>query len=206
MTLLTFFFFFFQQQKYVCRKARKFFMQSNYLLLPDLEILCFTNSYESLPYDILLVKLQVLNATINDLEDKLKTSDEPYENFYDDYCLAQYLRGLITRLIACSPSVEQKQDILALHEVSMQACFDKANKVQWDHWVYYYCRYERACMFIKEDQFDEAKSDLQMVLKAEKEYGVGSGPGAKHKYSMENQLIFKCYNALHDIERQSNPK
>ena len=182
-------------------------MQSNYLLLPDLEILCFTNSYESLPSDILHMKLQVLNTTIKGLEDKLKTSDEPYENFYDDYCLAQYLRGIVTRLIAYSSSAEEKKDMLALHEVSMQACFDKAGKVQWDHWIYYYCRYERACTLLKEDQFDEAKSDLQLVLKAaEKGYGVGSGPGAKHKYSMENSLLFKCHNALHDAERQSKPK
>jgi hypothetical protein len=179
-------------------------MQNNYLLLPDLEILSFNNAYESMPPEMLQEKLEVLNKTIDDLEAKMKKSKEPYQNFYDDYCLANYLRGIITRLIAYLPSTtdEKQKEMLDLHESSMQACFDHAPQVQLDHWVYYFCRYERACTLLKQGISDDAKSDLQTVLKApEKGYNVGTGPGAKHKYSMENALLFKCHNALNGIER-----
>ncbi|KAM3578559.1 hypothetical protein VKS41_008944 [Umbelopsis sp. WA50703] len=194
-------------EKYVARKSRKFLMQQNYLLLPDLEILSFNNVYECMPSDILEFKLKVLNDTIKELDGKLKSSKDQYENIYDDYCLVHYLRGVVTRLLAFLPTTsdEKRTELLELHKYSMEATFDNASQIRLDHWIYYFSRFEQACLLLKEGEYDSAKKDLQVILKApEKGYNVGIGPGAKHKYSMENALLFKCHNALQEADTLSS--
>ncbi|KAG2180137.1 hypothetical protein INT43_003925 [Umbelopsis isabellina] len=194
-------------EKYVARKARKFLLQQNYLLLPDLEILSFNNVYECMPQDILEFKLKVLNDTIKELDDKIESSEDQYDNIYDDYCLVHYLRGIVTRLLAYLPSTseERRTELLELHQYSMEATFENAPQIRLDHWIYYFAKFEQACVSLKEGEYALAKKDLQAVLKApEKGYNVGTGPGAKHKYSMENVLLFKCHNALHEADTLSS--
>lgn len=88
------------QEKYVCRKARKFFLQGNRLLLPALEFQYFFNGIQMLDGDNLKSFLRRIDKAIRDLEALSEAQVKANATFYDDLCLARFLKGNAEREIA----------------------------------------------------------------------------------------------------------
>lgn len=175
-------------------------MQNNYLLLPDLEVLNAFTAFDFVPIDILEVDMKRINTEI----DQLETTKEHNEHYYDDLCLAQFLRAIIARM-----QLEQGSNTEAmyqLHQNSVQVVFDNANKVVLDHYIYYFSHYENGLMYLFNKEYDKAESEIQIVLKSNDrgQYNVGAGPHARHKYSLASALVFKCHNCMAQIK--SNKK
>lgn len=189
-------------QKFVARKARKFLSQDNYLLLPDLEILHAFTAYDFIPANLLHAGLDRINAEISRLESTPAEKHNAY--YYDDLCLAEFLRAITSRELYEQGS--DKAAMLSAHEKSLQFIFDHADKIQLDHYIYYFGRYEKACMLILEKQYTKAESEIQVVLKANDraQYSIGSGPHAKNKYSLASALVFKCHNCMTKIKAESS--
>ncbi|KAI7902725.1 uncharacterized protein BX663DRAFT_510263 [Cokeromyces recurvatus] len=187
-------------EKFVARKARKFTSQNNYLLLPDLEILNAFAAFDFIPMDI----LQRNRKRIMNELDHLTNNQDKIMNYYDDLCLAQYLHA-----ITCRQLYELKESdmntIHTLHESSLQSVFDHADKITLDHYIYYFSRYEHACMFMLDKDYTKAESEIQVILKANDrgQYSVGSGPHAKNKYSLASALVLKCHNLMTKIKYES---
>ncbi|KAG2197864.1 hypothetical protein INT47_003533 [Mucor saturninus] len=185
-------------EKFVARKARKFKSQGNYLLLPDLEILNAFAAFDFMPVDILNNTMERINVELNRLlsldQEKLPT------NYYDDACLAQFLRSITARML-----FEQGQDIKTMHQIheqSLNFVFDNADNILLDHYIFYFSHYERALMLILDKNYTQAEADVQLILKSNERnhYGVGSGPHAKNKYSLASSLVFKCHNCMTQIK------
>ncbi|KAJ1961302.1 hypothetical protein IWQ62_003914 [Dispira parvispora] len=88
-------------EKFVARKARKFFMQNQRLLLPALELMMVWSAFMSMPVTHLWLALALVDKELETLDqnhDQL-TNDEHYY-YYDDLCLAHLLRGIILRELA----------------------------------------------------------------------------------------------------------
>ncbi|KAI8066692.1 hypothetical protein BC940DRAFT_302092 [Gongronella butleri] len=85
-----------------------------------------------------------------------------------------------------------------IHADSYAAVLAGASQVKWDHYVYYFARYEHGRLLMHDEKYDEAEKELRVVLHANDKgvYNVGTGPHAKHKYSLANSLSFKCHNGL----------
>lgn len=178
------------------RKARKFVAQKDYLLLPDLEIMNAFTAFDFMPKELLRKNMERVDKAIADLnEDKEET-----HNHYDDLCLAHYLRAQIVRFLL--QLGEQKGGLREAHEKSLEIVFENASKIELDHYIYYFARYEKARMLLNDDKYSEAETEIQVILRAAEKghYSVGAGPHAKNKYSLENALVFKCHNCKAQID------
>ncbi|KAI8370483.1 uncharacterized protein BYT42DRAFT_502740 [Radiomyces spectabilis] len=185
-------------EKFVSRKARKFIAQDNWLLFPDLEILNAFSVLDFMPADLLESNMKRVTDTAQQLANQHKPSSL---NHYDDVCLANYLRAVFARLLLATPGQDSAR-LQRVHKEALAQVFQHANKIQLDHYIYYFSRYENARMMIINKQFEEAEEQIQMILKASQkgEYNIGAGPHAKNKYSLENSLLFKCHNCITEIQ------
>ncbi|CAO3651806.1 unnamed protein product [Cunninghamella echinulata] len=86
-------------EKFVARKARKFDLQGNRLLFPDLEFLLSIGALELMPATWIKKNLQRIDNTIQ----RLETSKSLY--VYDDRCLSHLLRATLYRFL-----LEQEDD------------------------------------------------------------------------------------------------
>ncbi|KAJ1570009.1 hypothetical protein HK096_006131 [Nowakowskiella sp. JEL0078] len=91
-------------EKFVVRKCRKFKLQGGRLLYPFFEIMYFLHIFEFIPAEKLLEVVGMFNIAIDSLDrsfeqankDNSDTEKEllPYDTFYDDLCLARFLKGV----------------------------------------------------------------------------------------------------------------
>jgi hypothetical protein len=193
-------------EKFVSRKARKFVAQGNRLLFPDLEALNAFGAFDFMSIDLLYNNLEHTTKEIYRLTHE--TTHEETLNYYDDLCLSHYLRAIILRLSldqVKDANADKKAEWRKLHSESIKCVMDNANKIQLDHYVYYFTRYEEARMMIHDQKYDQAKDVIQFIIKTSDkgQFNVGAGPHAKNKYSLENAILFKCHNCLAEIKTLS---
>lgn len=91
------------------------------------------------------------------------------------------------------------------HRHSIQLILEMADKIQLDHWIYYFAIYEKAQLLMMDELYADAKHELDYILRCteKKDFHVGAGLRAKNKYSMENALILKCHSCLGYINEQA---
>ncbi|KAI8061618.1 hypothetical protein BC940DRAFT_309969 [Gongronella butleri] len=191
-------------EKFVARKSRKFELQGNRLLFPDLEALLAFSAFELMPVDMMHKNLTRIDTTLK----RLETNKSLY--VHDDICLAHLLKTMLLRMLiedlAKKPSTsESNQQITQwqiLHRSSVQTVMAHAKDVQLDHYCYYFTVYEDASMMIYNGEYERAKDKLKYLIRCSEknEFGVGAGSRAKNKYSLENALIMKCHNAMEMIK------
>ncbi|CEG73182.1 hypothetical protein RMATCC62417_08614 [Rhizopus microsporus] len=103
-----------------------------------------------------------------------------------------------------SRSVDSKEESHAQekYQESIRYVMDNANKIQLDHYIYYFTRYEEARMMVMQENYEAAQDIVKSIIKASEkgQFNVGAGPHAKNKYSLESALLFKCHNCLTEIE------
>lgn len=193
-------------EKFVSRKARKFIAQGNRLLFADLEALNAFGAFEFMSIELLHNNLERTTKEIHRLTEE--TTHEETLNYFDDLCLSHYLRAIVLRLLldqVKDAKDSKKAEWQKLHSESVKCVMDNADKVQLDHYVYYFTRYEEARMMIHDQIYDQAKDIIQSIIKASDkgQFNVGAGPHAKNKYSLENAILFKCHNCLTEIKTLS---
>lgn len=146
-----------------------------------------------MPTDLARKNLARVEATLT----RLQNNNSFY--VYDDLCLCHFLRTMLIRMILQEqgPDAALKQ----AHQVSVQAVLDHADKVQLDHYTYYFTIYEKARMLIMDQQLEAAQKEINYLIRCSEknDFNVGAGARAKNKYSLENSLILKCHNCLEMI-------
>ncbi|KAI8143507.1 hypothetical protein BJV82DRAFT_610694 [Fennellomyces sp. T-0311] len=183
-------------EKFVARKARKYLEQENSLMFPDLEIANAFGACDFIPIPLLRSNIERIDAELAQLPTNSK-------NHADDICMGHYMRAMMARLLLIRVDNKKEQNQLReIHHKSMQIVFNAAKDVEYDHYVYYFSRYENARMLIIERDYDGAEKELQVILRASDkgQYNIGAGSKAKSKYSLENHLLFKCHNCMSELE------
>ncbi|KAG1234450.1 hypothetical protein G6F68_002536 [Rhizopus microsporus] len=188
-------------EKFVARKARKFIAQNNRLILPDLETLSAFNAIDFMNKDLVSKNIERVDKQIHELI----TTAQPTEalNYYDDLCLCHYLRAILLRqLISRTSDSKEESHAQEKYQESIRYVMDNANKIQLDHYIYYFTRYEEARMMVMQENYETAQDIVKSIIKASEkgQFNVGAGPHAKNKYSLESALLFKCHNCLTEIE------
>jgi hypothetical protein len=159
-------------KKFVSRKSRKYELQGNRLLLPDLEILFVFSVYENMS----LVQLEKALKKVNDTLDRLNRIEETkqYVTFYDDICLCYFLKGTmlfemykITKNISVSSESEQ------IFKIFFALC----SRITHDHWMDPFGHYQLARLYIALHKLDDARIELTAVQNTTHE-----------KYSMQGNL------------------
>jgi hypothetical protein len=154
-----------------------------------------------MPVDILEKSMKRIDTELSKLS--TEKQDKLPDNFYDDICLAQFLRSITARTL-----IEQESNVEIMHKIhkeAMKVIFDNADKIQLDHYIYYFSHYEKARMLVLEKYYTQAEEHIQIVLKANdrNQYSIGAGPHAKNKYSLASALVFKCHNLQTQIKSET---
>ncbi|KAI8890752.1 hypothetical protein K501DRAFT_206052, partial [Backusella circina FSU 941] len=190
-------------EKFIARKARKFLGQNNRLLFPDLEALNAFSAFDFMSIELLHHNLDRISTEIDRLTKE--TTHQEALNYYDDISLCHYLRTMVLRLLIVQVKEGDQKEWERLHKESIDFVMENADKIQLDHYIYYFARYEEARMLIIRKEYDQAKEIIQSLIKCSEknQFNIGAGPHAKNKYSLENTLLFKCHGCLTEIQSLS---
>ncbi|KAF9158113.1 hypothetical protein DFQ26_007965 [Actinomortierella ambigua] len=87
-----------------------------------------------------------------------------YDMFYDDYCIAHYLLGLITEKIAFFPNEVHDYTMAELAVRSFKTVFRYAPYIKDDTYAYYLSHYHMGLILVKQGHFQEAKFRFKYLL------------------------------------------
>ncbi|KAG0203853.1 hypothetical protein BGX28_004023 [Mortierella sp. GBA30] len=127
---------------------------------------------------------------------------DEYGNFYDDYCLAHFLQGLVAYHIAFFPEEVFNREMCDLAMESFQTVFRYAPLIKDDTYTYYFSHYYKAKIWIHEGRLDEAQMRFKYLLGLSNTnlMGLPSLVGGKGKNSLELFVLLKVHSGLIDIE------
>jgi tetratricopeptide (TPR) repeat protein len=196
-------------EKFVARKSRKFTAQSNRLILPALEIAYLFLAIAHAPRSILTSKM--IPETDKALEE-LKARGEKSEGYWDDWCLATFLRGVCLRYVACpdpdavlGEEEGEERDGWTKERAGREAreafegVFKHGTKIELDHHLVYYAHYELGRLLVCLGDIDAGRRHFEMVLSGkplEVKYSNRKG-----KYSMENALHMRTFAAVEALKQ-----
>ncbi|ORZ21113.1 hypothetical protein BCR42DRAFT_459188 [Absidia repens] len=176
-------------EKFVSRKARSY-LRDGFLISPDLEILNAFTAFDWMPVPILQQNIELITAKQTSLE-------KDASNYYDNDCLLHYLKGLTARcLIQKQPEGDDQSNLYKIQSKSMDTLFAQAQHIYWDHYIYYFARYENGRLMMFDGKYDQAEKEIKVVLQSNGQGHIGTGPHSKQKYSLANALQFKCHNCI----------
>ncbi|KAF9100570.1 hypothetical protein BGX29_006481 [Mortierella sp. GBA35] len=125
-----------------------------------------------------------------------------YENFYDDYCLAFFLQGLVAYHIAFFPEEAFNREMCNLAMESFDTVFRYAPLMKDDTYTYYFAHYYKAKIWIQQGRLDEAQARFKYLLGLSNTtlLGLPALVGGKGKNSLELFVLLKVHSGLIDIE------
>jgi tetratricopeptide (TPR) repeat protein len=127
---------------------------------------------------------------------------EGYENFYDDYCLAFFLQGLVAYHIAFFPEAAFNGEMCRLAHESFQTVFRYAPLIKDDTYTYYFSHYYKAKIWIHQGRYEEAQARFKYIvgLTNTNLTGLPGLVGGKGKNSLELFVLMRVHSGLLDIE------
>ena len=195
-------------EKFVARKATKF-SQYGRLLLPGLEFAyvyhCLSNAPRYILCDEALVMVSEALADLHNVEDPSQYYSG--KEYYDDLCLAHFLRGVCLKLIACpekhskvrpreSPIPEDEAAQQA--EISFKTVLEHGHQIKLEQWLVYFAHYELGRLYAGTGRIAEAKEQLNLVLS--QKVLEDKGVARKGKYSLQNMVHLRANGALNGID------
>jgi len=198
-------------EKYVARKARKYEEQGDRLLLPAFEFICVLQVMPRLTpvllCDNILPQIRAEREKLSAYENTPKQWGNG-KNYWDDYCLARYMEGVVLRYIAypdpdavIDPSEKASIPIDEASAASLEALEDVISngpKIELDHYIVYHTHYELGRLQACRGNIAEGKRHLELVMSG-KTLEINS-TGKKGKYSLENALMVRTHAAIEALE------
>ncbi|KAG0288909.1 hypothetical protein BGZ97_006634 [Linnemannia gamsii] len=89
---------------------------------------------------------------------------EGYPHFYDDYCIAHYLLGLVAKQMAFFPEEVFDQDMCSLAVRSFKTVFRYAPYILDDTYAYYFSHYNLGLIMMQLGQLDDAEAKFKYLL------------------------------------------
>ncbi|GAA5939896.1 hypothetical protein JCM1841_000520 [Sporobolomyces salmonicolor] len=201
-------------EKFVARRARKFVVQGNRLTLPGVELAYVLNCLGLSPRYILferhLDQVSTVLAELHDVKEPSaygKNSDE----YWDDYCLAHFFRGVILRFIAHpEPHVRASppQSQIPVAEADEQALISFNNvlkhgrDIYHDHHLVWFTHYELGRLFDAQGQWAKAREQYELVLSG-KHLEIGHKKG-KGKVSLQNMAVLRSNAGLQILKEKGH--
>ncbi|TBU24568.1 hypothetical protein BD311DRAFT_766324 [Dichomitus squalens] len=206
-------------EKFVARKARKFQQQGGRLALSALEFAYLFLGIAHAPRNVL--QKRMLPLVDEQLAEVEKHAADPgqygsgngagADEFWDDKCLANFLRAICLRYIAYPDpdavlDAADDRDILERRagaekdaKEAFEQIFRDGPKIVYDHYLVYHAHFEYARLLACQGDKEGARVHLEMVLSGKPlEVAPGSRKG---KFSMENQLHVRAHAAMEAIDR-----
>ncbi|KAJ9104235.1 hypothetical protein QFC19_004052 [Naganishia cerealis] len=199
-------------EKFVSRKARKFASQNHRLILPAIELSYFFGTLPNAPprlqFGAILPRIE---SHINSLAQSTPESYNHGSGYWDDYCLAHFLRG-VALSFAAYPHEEAlitEEDYKAYPDGAKAAgeeamgsfkhLLEHAIDIQLDHWIIYFTHYEMGRLYSQMGDNESAKHELELVMSG-KTLEVNTQARSQGKYSMESALMIRVHAGLQAIK------
>ncbi|WWC90109.1 uncharacterized protein L201_005042 [Kwoniella dendrophila CBS 6074] len=202
-------------EKLVSRKARKFHSQGQKLFLPAMELAYVFGSLSNTPRRSLIDSwLPRVNKVLKSLEG---VEPEQYGNgheYWDDYCLGHFLRGMcqfISRYqpkdaapeaIQKSSSDPSDDELDKGAEKDFQAVIRHGPDVQLDHYILFHCYYEIGRLYARRGDDEQAKYHFEVVMAGKLPDHNPYMAKANGKYSLEGALLLKTHAALSAVKEK----
>ncbi|KAF9104429.1 hypothetical protein BGX29_001901 [Mortierella sp. GBA35] len=121
-----------------------------------------------------------------------------YPNFYDDYCIAHYLQGLVAMNIAFFPDEVFDQEMCALAVKSFKTVFRYAPYILDDTYAYYFAHYNLGLIMMNLGQLDDAEAKFKYLLSTINPtlLGLPALAAGKGRNSLEVLILAKAHAAL----------
>ncbi|KDN52642.1 hypothetical protein K437DRAFT_174585 [Tilletiaria anomala UBC 951] len=180
-------------EKFVARKAKKFQEQGR-LLLPALEFSYFYHCVSNAPRYILadehLVTVSQALRQVQAHESEPASYHSGEDEFWDDYCLAHFLRAVTLKYIAHpeqhakarpreSPIPKEEAEEQA--EMSLKNVIANGTKLTTDHYLLYFAHYELGRLYASMGRKSDARDEFNLILSGK---NLGD-KGREGKYSMQ---------------------
>ncbi|KAI0742250.1 hypothetical protein C8Q80DRAFT_1186927 [Daedaleopsis nitida] len=210
-------------EKLVARKARKYKQQGGRLALPALEFAYLFLGIQHAPRSVITARMlpvveEQLALLHKHAEDPAKyatgageVKGDAQAEFWDDMCLANFLRGICLRYVAYPDpdAVIDAEEERAVAEgraaaergarEAFGAVFRDGPKIVYDHYLVYFAHFEYARLLACQGDKDGARTHLELVLSGKP---LEVAPAArKGKFSMENALHVRSHSALEALDR-----
>ncbi|ORY90242.1 hypothetical protein BCR35DRAFT_299838 [Leucosporidium creatinivorum] len=192
-------------EKFVARRARKFIAQGNRLTLPGIELAYVLNCLGLSPRFILFDEhLDQVSTVLAELHQiKEPSTYGKGDEFWDDYCLAHLLRGIILHFIAHpEPHVKPRpaESPIPVKEADEQALISFNNvlkhgrDIQHDHHLVWFAHYELGRLYGSMGEYTKARQHYEMVMSG-KGLEISHKKG-KGKVSLQNMAVLRSNSAL----------
>ncbi|GAA6018293.1 hypothetical protein JCM11491_005144 [Sporobolomyces phaffii] len=193
-------------EKFVARRARKFVSQGNRLTLPGVELAYVLNCLGLSPRYVLferhLDQVSHVLAELHQVKEPSSYGQGPDE-YWDDYCLAHFLRGVILRFIAHPEEhvvVRPEKSQIPIDEADEQALISFNNvlkhgkDISHDHHLIWFTHYELGRLFESKGEWSKAREQFEIVMSG-KSLEVSTKKG-KGKVSLQNMAVLRSNAGL----------
>ncbi|GAA6051719.1 hypothetical protein JCM3770_002699 [Rhodotorula araucariae] len=194
-------------EKFVARRARKFVAQGNRLILPGIELAYVLNCLGLSPRFILfeehLNQVSHVLAELHAVKEPEKYGQNGDE-YWDDYCLAHLLRGIILRFIAHPDPhvvVRPKECPIPIEEADEQALISFNNvlkhgkDISHDHHVVWFAHYELGRLYHSKGDWALAREQYELVMSG-KHLEINTSKKGKGKVSLQNMAVLRSNAGL----------
>ncbi|BGP48328.1 hypothetical protein JCM10450v2_004200 [Rhodotorula kratochvilovae] len=193
-------------EKFVARRARKFVAQGNRLTLPGIELAYVLNCLGLSPrFTLFEEHLNQVSHVLAELHavkepEKYGGGDE----YWDDYCLAHLLRGIILRFIAHPDPhvvVRPKESPIPIEEADEQALISFNNvlkhgkDISHDHHVVWFAHYELGRLYQSKGDWGLAREQYELVMSG-KHLEINASKKGKGKVSLQNMAVLRSNAGL----------
>ncbi|KAF9384750.1 hypothetical protein BGX21_001221 [Mortierella sp. AD011] len=142
------------------------------------------------------VLLSTIRSGVHTLtkEDKVKG----YGHFYDDYCIAHYLLGIVAQKIALFPGEPFDIDMCTLAVKSYKTVFRYAPYVKDDTYMYYFSHYNIGVIMMSQGRFELAEEKFKYLLSVTSPTlsGLPSLMAGKGRNSLEAVVLARAHAAM----------
>ncbi|KAK4050437.1 hypothetical protein OIV83_003507 [Microbotryomycetes sp. JL201] len=164
-------------EKFVARRARKFVAQNNRLTLPGIELAYVLNCLGLSPrftlFDVHLDQVSTVLAELHAVKDPRSYGTGRGDEFWDDYCLAHLLRGIILHFMShpqphvvprpakCQIPVKEAEE-QAL--ISFNNVLKHGRDISHDHHLVWFCHYELGRLYASMKDYKKARYHFELVM------------------------------------------
>ncbi|BGP52632.1 hypothetical protein JCM8202v2_000188 [Rhodotorula sphaerocarpa] len=201
-------------EKFVSRRARKFIAQDNRLLLAGLDLAYVLNCFGLCPgfvlHDVHLKRVDEVLAVLAAVEDPSAYGQGNGE-YWDDFCLAHMLRGVIYRVMAHPepyvvvrpPEPPVPTDIADSEAArSFQLVLSRARDIQHDHHLVWFTHYELGRLHHAQGHWNLARDEYELVLSGKNiETSTKKGKG---KVTLQNMAVLRSNAGLQLLREQGH--
>ncbi|KAL1413482.1 hypothetical protein Q8F55_001256 [Vanrija albida] len=202
-------------EKMCLRKGRKYLAQGNYLFLPAMELSYSFGLIGHAPKRLLVdIWIPRITAALEDLESQ---SPETYGNgvqYWDDYVLGHFLRGVCqfiaryqppeatAEALRVGPGAPTDKQLDAGAEADFKKVIAASPQVRLDHWMLFHNHYELGRLYAKRGDKKNARINFDVVINNKLPTPNLYTHKGQGKYSMEGALQIKTHSAISNLDKK----